>query len=66
VSVIAAGVSIGCCLLVLAFSLWVWSVRSARGFLDRISFRLLLWSMFFEIIYGINYIAVVESASPVS
>jgi len=66
VSVYSAGVSIGCCVLVLLLSLWVWSVRSARGFLDRVSFRLLLWSMFFEIIYDVNYIAVVMSASPVS
>jgi hypothetical protein len=59
-------VSIGCCVLVLVLALWVWSVRSARGFLHRVSFRLLLWSMFFEIIYDVNYIAVVMSASPVS
>lgn len=66
VSVISAAVSIGVCVLVLLLAAWVWSIRSARGFLDRVSFRLLLWSMFFEIIYDVNYIAVVESASPVS
>lgn len=58
--------SIGFCIVVLLLSLWVWSVRSARGFLDRVSFRLLLWSMFFEIVYDVNFIAVVLSASPVS
>ncbi len=36
----------------------IYSKRRARHMIDRVSFRLMLWSMAFEIIYDIDYIAV--------
>jgi hypothetical protein len=36
----------------------VWTVRSARVFLDRVSFRLLLSCLVWEIVYDVNYISV--------
>lgn len=58
ISAIAAGVSIAACGIVLGLAAWVWSVPSARGILDRVSFRLLLWSLAWEVVYDVNYIAV--------
>ncbi|KAK4689569.1 hypothetical protein P7C73_g524, partial [Tremellales sp. Uapishka_1] len=55
-SVIGSGISLSMCTFVLAASLTIWSVKSARPTLDRLSFRLLLWSMVFEIAYDICFI----------
>jgi hypothetical protein len=46
------------CLFILGASLWVWMTKQARSTLDRVSFRLLLWSLVFEVIYDIDYIVV--------
>ena len=46
---------------------WIYTKRQARHLLDRVSFRLFLWSMAFEVIYDLNYIAVmVESEEPLT
>ncbi|WOO76394.1 uncharacterized protein LOC62_01G000018 [Vanrija pseudolonga] len=58
-SCVAAGCSIVACLSVIGLALWVHSVRSARNFLDRISFRLLIHALGFEILYDISYLVVV-------
>ncbi|KAL1413822.1 hypothetical protein Q8F55_001606 [Vanrija albida] len=58
-SCVAAGCSIVACLTVIGLALWVHSVRSARNFLDRISFRLLIHALGFEILYDISYLVVV-------
>jgi hypothetical protein len=58
ISAIAAGISIGFVLVVLLVSLWVWSVPQARGYLQRLSFRLLLYSMVWETVYDVSYICV--------
>lgn len=58
ISAIAAGISIGFVLMVLLVSLWVWSVPQARGYLQRLSFRLLLYSMVWETVYDVSYICV--------
>lgn len=58
VSVGAAAFSFVCCTAVLLSAAWVWTVPRARNFLDRVSFRLLLCCLFWEIIYDINYISV--------
>ncbi|BEI92232.1 uncharacterized protein CcaverHIS019_0410520 [Cutaneotrichosporon cavernicola] len=64
VSVGAAAVSLVCCLTILLTAAWVWTVRSARVFLDRVSFRLLLSCLVWEIVYDVNYISVVLAARP--
>lgn len=52
------------CIAVLAATYWIRRVRQARHIIDRVSFRLFLWSMAFEIIYDISYIAVEIEVSP--
>jgi len=58
-SCVAAGCSILACSSILLTSAWVYSVPSASNMLDRVSFRLLLHALCFEIIYDISYIVVV-------
>nr|XP_031860363.1 uncharacterized protein CI109_004251 [Kwoniella shandongensis]KAA5527435.1 hypothetical protein CI109_004251 [Kwoniella shandongensis] len=55
-------VSLVLALFILSSSLWIYSHHSARPKIDRISFKLLLWSMAFEVIYDVVYI--VLDASP--
>ncbi|KAK4687652.1 hypothetical protein P7C73_g2467, partial [Tremellales sp. Uapishka_1] len=63
-SAVGAGVSLAMCLAVLLSSLWIWSKPHARPTLDRISFRLLLWSLGWEVVYDIAYIYLVLGIGP--
>lgn len=57
-SCIGAGVSIAMALYVLLAAAWVYRCPGARHTLDRISFRLMLWTMGFEIVYGVAFLGV--------
>ena len=48
-------ISVGFCLFVLLAAAWVYSVPEARHTIDRISFRLMVWSMVFGIGYDVCY-----------
>jgi hypothetical protein len=54
----AAAVSLALCAAVLGLAYYVWSQPNTRPMIDRISFRLLLWSVAFEMGYDIAYILV--------
>ena len=54
----ASAASFVLCAAVLGAAAWVWSYPNFRMYLDRVSFRLLLWSMVFELAYDVAYIAV--------
>ena len=54
----ASAASFILCAAVLGAAGWVWSYPHFRMYLDRVSFRLLLWSMVFELAYDVAYIAV--------
>ncbi|KAK8853456.1 hypothetical protein IAR55_004163 [Kwoniella newhampshirensis] len=60
----ATTLSLGLALFILFSSSWICRYPSARSKIDRISFRLLLWSMAFEVVYDVSYI--VCNASPES
>jgi len=49
-------VSLILCLLVLLAAGYIWLHKSARGYLDRISFRLSLWAMVAQILQDVVYI----------
>lgn len=55
-STILSGISMFFCLLILLAAAWVYSVGPARREISRVSFRLMLWSMFFGIGYDLCYI----------
>ena len=54
----AAAGSGALCLFVLAAAAWIYSKPWARHTIDRVSFRLFLWSMLFELFYDYAFIAV--------
>ncbi|OCF61500.1 hypothetical protein L486_01148 [Kwoniella mangroviensis CBS 10435] len=54
----AAGTSMILALFILVSSCWIYTHRLARHTLDRISFRLLLWSMAWEVGYSTTYLIV--------
>lgn len=58
ISVGAAAGSCALCLFVLAAAGWIYSKPWARHTIDRVSFRLFLWSMLFEVFYDFAFIAV--------
>jgi hypothetical protein len=58
ISVGAAVASCLLCLFVLGGAAYIYSKPWARHAIDRVSFRLLLWSMIFEVFYDIAFIAV--------
>ncbi|WVQ94966.1 hypothetical protein IAU59_002057 [Kwoniella sp. CBS 9459] len=55
---IAAGVAMVLAVFVLGSALWIYQYKAARSTLDRISFRIVLWSMAWEVVYSINYLIV--------
>ncbi|OCF44534.1 hypothetical protein I317_01606 [Kwoniella heveanensis CBS 569] len=55
---IAAGIALILALFVLGSALWIHQYKGARHVLDRISFRIVLWSMAWEIVYSVNYLIV--------
>ena len=55
-STILSGVSLLLCSLILVLAGWIYSCPSARHALDRLSFRLMLWTMVFEVGYDLCYI----------
>ncbi|WVQ94965.1 hypothetical protein IAU59_002056 [Kwoniella sp. CBS 9459] len=55
-SLAGACLSLFMCLFVMATTGWIWSHRSCRHLLDRVSFRLLLWAMFCEFWYAVIYL----------
>lgn len=52
------------CSTVLGLAYYVWSRPKVRSTLNRVSFRLLLWTMAFEIVYDIAYMLVEFDVSP--
>ncbi|KAI9638993.1 uncharacterized protein MKK02DRAFT_42023 [Dioszegia hungarica] len=58
ISIGAASVSLVLCSIVLGLAYLVWSRPNTRPMIDRVSFRLLLWSVAFEMVYDIAYIMV--------
>ena len=56
VSTCLAGVAMFLALIVLGLSAWIYSVPSARSALDRISFRLMLYTMVVEVGFGIVFV----------
>ncbi|WVQ66773.1 uncharacterized protein L199_004964 [Kwoniella botswanensis] len=60
---IAAGTSMILALFILVSSCWIYTHRLARHTLDRISFRLLLWSMAWEVGYSTTYLIVCANPS---
>ena len=62
VACIAASIALSLCTTFILASLYVYSVRSARNELDRVSFRLLLLTMVFELVYGLSYIVLYSNA----
>ena len=58
ISVSAAIVSCFLCLFILSAAAWIYTKPWARSSIDRVSFRLFLWSMLFEVLYDIAYVAV--------
>ena len=55
-STIAASISLVLCSFTIGSALWLWTHKTARPHLDRISFRLSLWAMAAQIIQDIIYI----------
>ncbi|OCF30895.1 hypothetical protein I317_01605 [Kwoniella heveanensis CBS 569] len=55
-SLAGAALSLFMCTFVMATTGWIWSHKSCRHLLDRVSFRLLLWSMFCEFWYAVLYL----------
>ena len=55
-STVAGGISLGMSLFILISTAWIWTYPDARHYLDRISFRLLLWAVAFEVIYDTDSI----------
>lgn len=55
-SIGAAVLSTFMCGAVLSLAYYVWTQPNTRPMIDRISFRLLLWSVAFEVVYDITYI----------
>ncbi|WWC91966.1 uncharacterized protein L201_006919 [Kwoniella dendrophila CBS 6074] len=60
---VAAGISMLLALFILFSFLWIYKHKSARHTLDRISFRILLWSMIWEVAYSIDYLIVCANPS---
>lgn len=58
ISTVASCVSLVMALFVLGSASVIYKHKSARHILDRVSFRLLLWSMGFEVVYNVAYITV--------
>ncbi|WVR09692.1 hypothetical protein IAU60_006767 [Kwoniella sp. DSM 27419] len=55
-SLVAAATSVTLCFSILAIAAWMWTYKSVRSILDRISFRLLMVAMFFEFWYAGMYL----------
>ncbi|WVF67370.1 hypothetical protein IAT40_002125 [Kwoniella sp. CBS 6097] len=55
---IPADIALVLAVFVLASALWIYQYKAARHALDRISFRIVLWSMAWEIVYSVNYLVV--------
>ncbi|WVF67369.1 hypothetical protein IAT40_002124 [Kwoniella sp. CBS 6097] len=55
-SLAGACLSLFMCTFVMATTGWIWSHKSCRYLLDRVSFRLLLWAMFCEFWYASLYL----------
>ncbi|WVW86435.1 hypothetical protein I302_108483 [Kwoniella bestiolae CBS 10118] len=60
---VAAGISMILSIFILGSSWWIYRHKSARRALDRISFRLLLWSMAWEVAYSVDYFIVCGNPS---
>jgi len=53
---VLAGISILLALFILGAALYLRSRPDLRHTVDRVSFRLMLWSMVGEILFGVNYL----------
>lgn len=58
-----AGLSIVLALFILGSALYLRSRPDLRHTIDRVSFRLMLWSMIAEILFGINYLGQIAIVS---
>lgn len=54
------------CTFILGTSFWIYRKPQARHLLNRVSFRLLLWSMAFEAVYDVAYIANAVEVGPLT
>jgi hypothetical protein len=62
-SIAASSLTLALSLFICLGSAWIYSVPSARHHLDRVSFRLLLWTMAIEIMYSGVYIYLYSDVS---
>ena len=56
-------VSLGSCLLVLALTGWIYSVKAARPHLRRVSFRLMLWALMLMVPYSVFKVFLLSDVS---
>lgn len=62
-SIAAALFSLLLCSFICLASFWIYRTPSARHHLDRVSFRIFLWSMGVEVVYDIVYIYIFYDVS---
>lgn len=63
-SLVGSVISLALSLFICCASLWIYRTPSARRHLDRVSFRLFLWSMGVEVVYNAAYLYIFSDVSP--